>query len=252
MTTGIDIERFSRNISLNGIGIDGQKKICESSVLCVGAGGLASHVLPILVSCGLGKLTIVDFDTVASSNLPRQTMFREQDVGLNKVDCAKKFLMERNFLCEIEAICENVVENGGNIMQKIAYNYDVVLDLTDSLSSRINSNKVSLEHKRPFFTGAVRGFAGHVYSFGNHISSSQLPCYECLFSDIDEEGVTNMQGLGVFPPMVEVIGGFIAGNVLKYLAGINLDFQEFLILDIMNGNKKIKILKDEKCKACGK
>lgn len=248
MTPTLDIERFSRNILLNGIGIDGQKKICDASVVCVGSGGLASHVLPILVSCGLGKLTIIDFDVIAQSNLPRQTMFCEKDIGLNKVDCAKKFLLERNSSCHIEAICGN----GADFLANVAKNYDAVLDLTDSLTSRLHSNKVSLECGKPFFTGSVRGFAGHVYSFGNHITSPQMPCYACLFGDIDEQSVTKMQGLGVFPPMVEIIGGFISSNVLRYFAGIDLDFQEFLIFDVMNGNKKTKILKDTQCKACGK
>ena len=92
---------------LNGIGIKGQEIFCSSSIACVGSGGLASHVLPILASCGIGKLAIVDFDEIALSNLPRQTMFREQDIGLKKADCAKKFLLERNSSCQIEAICEN-------------------------------------------------------------------------------------------------------------------------------------------------
>ena len=248
MNVIFDEERFSRNVLLNGIGFDGQAKILNSSVACVGSGGLASHVLPILASCGVGKFAIIDFDEIASSNLPRQTMFREQDLGLKKADCAKKFLLERNSSCKIEAICEN----GGNALHNIAQNYDVILDLTDSLASRLNSNKVSLEFQKPFFTGSARGFAGHVYSFGNHINSQKTPCYACLFDDISEKEVTQMQGLGVFPPIVEIIGGFISANVLKYLAGIELDFQEFLILDIINGNKKTKILKDTQCKACGK
>ena len=104
MNVIFDEERFSRNVLLNGIGFDGQAKILNSSVACVGSGGLASHVLPILASCGVGKFAIIDFDEIASSNLPRQTMFREQDLGLKKVDCAKKFLLERNSSCKIEAI----------------------------------------------------------------------------------------------------------------------------------------------------
>ena len=248
MNMKLDEERFSRNILLEGVGLGGQEKICSSSVACVGSGGLASHVLPILASCGIEKLAIIDFDEIAQSNLPRQTMFCEQDIGLKKVDCAKKFLLERNSSCQIEEICEN----GTDYLHKIAQNYDVILDLTDSLASRLNSNKVCLEFQKPFFTGSARGFAGHVYSFGNHLKSNQLPCYACLFEDISEQEVTQMQGLGVFSPIVEIIGGFIASNVLKYLAGMKLDFQEFLVLDVINGNKKTKILKDTQCKACGK
>jgi molybdopterin/thiamine biosynthesis adenylyltransferase len=247
MNAIFDEARFSRNILLNGIGIKGQEIFCSSSIVCVGSGGLASHVLPILASCGIGKLAIIDFDEIAPSNLPRQTMFREQDIGLKKADCAKKFLLERNSSCQIEAICEN----GANVLHKIVQNYDIILDLTDSLASRLNSNNVSLLHKKPFFTGSARGFAGHIYSFGNHLKSNQIPCYACLFNDIPEQEVTQMQGLGIFPPIVEIIGGFVAANVLKYLAGMKLDFQEFLILDVINGNKKTKILKDTKCKACG-
>ena len=245
METFFDFSRFSRNILLNEIDFQGQERICQVSILCIGCGGLANHILPILVASGVGRVGIVDFDIISDSNLPRQTVFMESDIKKNKVASMKDFLELRNSKCVIDIFYEKSQE----IIFDIAKNYDIIIDSTDSLASRIASNRACIQFEKPFFTGASQGFVGHVYSFANHLKG--FPCYECLFSEIVENEKT-CENSGVFPPIVQITGGFIASNVLKYIVGINLDFTEFLIFDILGNNRKINFLKESKCKVCVK
>jgi molybdopterin/thiamine biosynthesis adenylyltransferase len=233
------LERYSRNILLNEIDIKGQAGICDASVLVIGAGGLASFVLPLLASSGVGRITIYDDDKVSVSNLPRQVIFTEKNVGKYKVDCVKKYLQERNSACKIDVFREK--------FQEIDISkYSCIVDLTDSYQSRKLANAVAMKYKKPFFTGSAQGFVGQVYSFANHLDN--MPCYECLFSEIDEQSCQTCENAGVFPPVVEIIGGFIAANILKHLAGINVDFQEIMILDLFKGFKTAKLTKDVNCK----
>ena len=240
----MNLERFSRNILLNEIDISGQQKICDASVLCVGCGGLAAFVLPLLVASGVKKLCIIDYDTVMISNLPRQIIFGEKDIGKLKVEVAKTFLQERNTVCEIKAIKGN-----HEFTKNVIDNYDCIVDLTDSLESRLFCNELALQKKKPLFTGAAQGFVGHVYSFANHLND--FPCYECLFGNVKDVGQT-CENSGVFSPIVEIVGGFIVSNILKYFAGIPLNFSQFLFLDLLGGNRSIKMIKDLQCVCCKK
>lgn len=232
------LERYSRNVLLNEIDIKGQVSAFESSVLFVGCGGLASFVLPTICAFGIGNVTIYDDDKVSPSNLPRQVIFTEKDIGKYKVDCTEKYLKARNKLCQI------------NVHRKKYANedisgYDCIVDLTDSYRSRISVNRESLKYKKPFFTGSAQRFTGHIYSFANH--QANMPCYECLFPEIDESSCQTCEDAGVFPPVVEIVGGYISANIIKYITGINLDFTEFLSIDLLGNNKKIKLTKDTDC-----
>ena len=238
----MDLQQYSRNILLDEIDIAGQKGICRASVVVVGCGGLASFVLPLLVSCGIRRLIIIDFDVIDVSNLPRQIMFCKKDVGKKKVEIAKIFLQKLNQNCKIVAIDDN-----HNALKSVE-NYDAIIDLTDSAPSRYHSNLVSLKGKKPLFTGSAIGFEGHVYSFANHLAKN-FPCYTCVFPKTKEilNQEQNCGNMGVFPPVVEIIGGFIASNVLKYFAKIEVDFHEFLYFNLLKGNRKIRINKDPQC-----
>ena len=232
------LERFSRNILLDEIDITGQVEFANSSVLVIGGGGLASFVLPLLASNGIGEITIYDDDKISSSNLPRQVVFTEKQIGKFKVDCIKKYLQERNSNCKIEVFPQKLTTVDIS-------KFSCIVDLTDSYQSRILSNRLALEFAKPFFTGSAQGFVGQVYSFANHLKD--MPCYECLFSEIDESSCQTCENAGVFAPVVEIVGGFITANVLKYLAGINVDFQEILLLNLLESFKKTKLTKDLKC-----
>jgi molybdopterin/thiamine biosynthesis adenylyltransferase len=236
----MDLEKYSRNILLDEIDIEGQGGICKASIVVLGCGGLASFVLPILVSCGVKSLVIIDFDTVSLSNLPRQIMFQEADIGKKKVEIAKSFLQKLNQNCEIIAV------NGNHELLE-TFKCDAIVDLTDSAASRYHSNFVSIGQKKPFFTGSAIGFEGHVYSFANH--KFAFPCYECVFPRTEEvlKQEQSCANMGVFPPIVEIIGGFIASNILKYFAKMEVDFHEFLYFNLIKGNRKIRINQDKKC-----
>lgn len=240
----MQIEKFSRNILLNEIDISGQQKICNASVLVVGCGGLAAFVLPLLVAGGVKRLCIIDYDTVTISNLPRQIMFKEEDIGKLKVEVSKDFLRARSSVCEIKAIKGN-----HEFITSIIDNYDCIVDLTDALESRLFCNELALQKKKPLFTGAAQGFVGHVYSFANHLND--FPCYECLFGNVKDVGQT-CENSGVFSPIVEIVGGFIVSNILKYFAGIPLNFSQFLFLDLLGEHRSIKMIKDLQCSCCKK
>lgn len=237
----MDLEKFSRNILLNEIDVSGQQSICNTSVLCIGCGGLASFVLPLLVASGIKKLSILDFDTIEKSNLPRQIMFTDDDISKPKVDVAKYFLRGRRKECII-----NAIQKKHDFADNLIQDCDIIVDLTDSKSSRLFCNNLSLKYKKPFFTGSAQGFVGHVYSFANHLSN--FPCYECLFGAEEANSEINCNNAGVFSPVVEIIGGLISSNILKFVAGIPLNFYEFLLVDIKDHNfKKIKLSKDPSC-----
>lgn len=278
----MNLEKYSRNILLDEIDIKGQEEICNSSILCIGCGGLASFTLPLLVASGIKKIGIVDFDTIDISNLPRQIMFTERDIGKYKVDVAKEYLQKLNPHCTIE-----IFKNNHTIAKNIIKNYDAIADLTDSKASRTFANQLSLQYKKPFFTGSAIGFQGHVYSFGNHLPHK--PCYECLFGEdvnendeqcstkhknsIVEDYINNTFQLrkqifeenlnqtaspqtcgnsGVFPPIVATVGSMIASEILKHLAGIPLNFTTFLLLDLLSHNRQIKLVKDPSCQCSQK
>lgn len=246
----MNLEKYSRNILLDEIDIKGQKNICNSSIMCIGCGGLAAFTLPLLVANGISKIGIIDFDTIEISNLPRQILFTEKDIGKYKVDVAKNHLHELNSNCAIDTFRSNH-EIAIDILQK----YDAIVDLTDSKTSRLFANSLSITHKKPFFTGAAIGFQGHVYSFGNHLQGN--PCYECLFGSEDSVNICKADeqktcgNSGVFAPAVSAVGSMIAGEILKYFAGINVDFTRFLFLDFLTSNRSIKMIKDPQCQ-CSK
>lgn len=240
----MNFARYSRTMLLDEINIAGQENICNSSLVVVGCGGLASFVLPTLVACGVKKITIIDFDKIEISNLPRQVIFNENDIDKHKVLVAKDYLSKINSNCEIDAIVEN-----HEVLCDVK-NYDAIVDLTDSVTSRYNSNKVSIQNKKPFFTGSAIGFKGHVYSFANHLEN--FPCYECLFPDDSSDDCQTCANAGVFSPIVEIVGGFVSSNILKHFAKIKVDFEEFLIIDLLSKTKKIKLNKDLQCQCCKK
>lgn len=232
------LTRYSRNILLDEIDIKGQVAAFESSIFVVGCGGLASFVLPIITAFGIGNITIYDDDKVSSSNLPRQIIFTEKDIGKYKVDCTEKYLRARNSLCQIDT-------HRTKYTARDISKYDCIVDLTDSYQSRVLMNRESLKYKRPFFTGSAQGFTGHIYSFANH--QEDMPCYECLFSEIDEVSCQTCENSGVFPPVVAIVGGYIATDIIKYITGIKLDFTEFLSIDLLGNSKKIRLTKDTQC-----
>ena len=222
--------------------------------------------MPLLVANGIKKIGIIDFDTIELSNLPRQIMFTEKDIGKYKVEVTKEYLQKLNPNCTIE-----IFNNNHTVAKNIIENYDAIADLTDSKASRIFANRLALQHKKPFFTGSAIGFKGHIYSFGNHLPNK--PCYECLFSEESNDSIKTSTQLrkqvceknynkieppqtcgnsGVFSPIVATVGSMIASEILKHFAGIPLNFTTFLLLDFLTNNRSIEMVIDPKCQCSQK
>ena len=176
------MKRYSRHISLPSFGVEGQKKLRESSVLCIGAGGLGSPCTMYLAAAGIGKLGIIDMDVVDESNIQRQILHGSNDIGAKKIDSAKETLQEINPYVKLELYDEAFDENNAEL---IAKNYDIIIDGTDNFPSRYLVNDTSVLLGIPYVYGSIFRFEGQVTVFS---PSDGGPCYRCLFPDPPAKG----------------------------------------------------------------
>ena len=177
-----ELKRYARHISLPLFGIEGQKKLRKSSVLCIGAGGLGSPCTMYLAAAGIGKLGIIDMDVVDESNIQRQILHGSNDIGTKKIDSAKDTLQEINPYVNLELYDEAFDENNAEIISK---NYDIIIDGTDNFPSRYLVNDTSVLLGIPYVYGSIFRFEGQVTVFS---PSDGGPCYRCLFPDPPAKG----------------------------------------------------------------
>ena len=177
-----ELKRYARHISLPSFGVEGQKKLRESSVLCIGAGGLGSPCTMYLAAAGIGKLGIIDMDVVDESNIQRQILHGSSDIGVKKIDSAKDTLQEINPYVKLELYDEAFDENNAEL---IAKNYDIIIDGTDNFPSRYLVNDTSVLLGIPYVYGSIFRFEGQVTVFS---PSDGGPCYRCLFPDPPAKG----------------------------------------------------------------
>jgi len=177
-----ELKRYARHISLPLFGIEGQKKLRKSSVLCIGAGGLGSPCTMYLAAAGIGKLGIIDMDVVDESNIQRQILHGSNDIGTKKIDSAKDTLQEINPYVNLELYDEAFDENNAEIISK---NYDIIIDGTDNFPSRYLINDTSVLLGIPYVYGSIFRFEGQVTVFS---PSDGGPCYRCLFPDPPAKG----------------------------------------------------------------
>lgn len=177
-----ELKRYARHISLPSFGVEGQKKLRESSVLCIGAGGLGSPCTMYLAAAGIGKLGIIDMDVVDESNIQRQILHGSNDIGAKKIDSAKETLQEINPYVNLELYDEAFDENNAEL---IAKNYDIIIDGTDNFPSRYLVNDTSVLLGIPYVYGSIFRFEGQVTVFS---PSDGGPCYRCLFPDPPAKG----------------------------------------------------------------
>lgn len=177
-----ELKRYARHISLPSFGIEGQKKLRKSSVLCIGAGGLGSPCTMYLAAAGIGKLGIIDMDVVDESNIQRQILHGSNDIGTKKIDSAKDTLQEINPYVNLELYDEAFDENNAEIISK---NYDIIIDGTDNFPSRYLVNDTSVLLGIPYVYGSIFRFEGQVTVFS---PSDGGPCYRCLFPDPPAKG----------------------------------------------------------------
>jgi molybdopterin/thiamine biosynthesis adenylyltransferase len=240
--------RYSRHILLDQIGIEGQEKINQAHALVIGAGGLGSPAAFYLASAGVGKITLVDDDEVDLTNLQRQILHTTERVGQPKVASAKQTLQQINPEIEIIALQERV---GAERLSQLVQSATLVLDCCDNFSTRHAVNAACVKHAVPLVSGAAISFDGQISVFDARDANS--PCYACLFPRTDKFEETMCSSMGVFAPLVGIIGSMQAAEALKVIMGIGQSLSgRLLLLDAQNMEwTTIKVARNPACPVCG-
>lgn len=242
MLTQDDRQRYDRQIMIPEIGASGQAKLKEAVVFIAGAGGLGSPVSFYLAAAGVGTLRIVDHDTVTLSNLNRQILHGDDDIGKNKVDSAAGTLQRLNPIVKLECRPETISSTS---VMHLVQGADLVVDALDNVEARMVLNKAALDHEIPLFHGAVNGFEGRAMT----VIPGETACLGCLF-----RGASPQEKFPVIGVAAAVIGAIQATEVIKYITGagrllagrllrydgLKLEFSEF------------KINKNPECVHCGR
>jgi adenylyltransferase/sulfurtransferase len=239
--------RYSRHILLPEIGIEGQQRLLDAHVLMIGAGGLGSPAALYLASAGVGTLTICDGDVVDLTNLQRQIMHRETAVGRPKVDSARDTLLAINPHVRINAIQERV--DGPRLAQLVA-SADIVLDGCDNFATRHAVNRACVAARKPLVSGAGIRFDGQLAVFD--LRDAQAPCYACLFPESGENEEMRCAVMGVFAPLVGIIGAMQAAEALKILTDTGQSMSgRLLLLDALTMDvRTVKLQRDPACAVC--
>ena len=239
------LEKYSRQIILKNIGIVGQNKILKSKVLIVGMGGLGCPVAEFLTRSGIGSIGIIDHDLVNISNIHRQTLYDEKDLGKLKVKIAKKKLNNINSKTKIDAYNFKLDEKK---FIKIIKNYDYIVDGTDNFETKFLINDLSLKYKKFLVTGAISKFDGHIFTFD--FSNKKNPCLKCFYQEETiSDDILNCEYEGVIGTIAGIIGTMQANEILKKILNVGNDLNGYiLILDLLNLNfRKVKFNKRKKC-----
>ena len=240
MLTGDERERYDRQIMIKEIGEEGQEKLKRAKVVIAGAGGLGSPAALYLTAAGVGMIRIVDHDRVELSNLNRQVLHWDGDIGRKKVDSAAEKLRKLNQGVEIETVEETITE--ANI-PKLIGGFDLIVDAMDNLLTRYLLNEAAVENNIPFFHGAVYGFEGRVMT----VIPGKSACLRCIYRGVIPE--EKFPVIGVTPA---VIGCIQATEVIKYIVGISeLLTNRLLIYDGLNLKfTEFKVNKNPNCEHC--
>ena len=242
------IRRYARHIMLPEVGLEGQKKICSASVLCIGAGGLGSPIAMYLAAAGIGKLGILDFDAVDESNLQRQLLHGTEDVGRPKTDSARDTIHSLNPLVEVVLHRERITS--ANALDLIRP-YDIVVDGTDNFPTRYLTNDACVLLKKPNVFGAIFKFEGQSSVFAPHLGG---PCYRCLYPEPPPPGTVPSCGeAGVLGVLPGVIGCIQATEILKLAAGIGTSLLgRMLVYDALEMKfRELRLRRDPQCPLCG-
>lgn len=239
--------RYSRHILLPQIDIAGQEKLNHSRALIVGAGGLGSPVALYLAASGVGNLTICDGDQVDLTNLQRQIMHNSQSIGLAKVHSAKQSLARINPEINVTTIQEQV---GAEKLLQLTAEVDVVIDASDNFNTRYHINQACITNKKPLISGAAVRFNGQISVFD--LRHDDSPCYHCLYPNTGSEEDMPCAIMGVFSPIVGIIGSMQAAEALKILLNIGISLNgRLLLLDGLTMNwHSTHLPKDPACPVC--
>jgi len=242
--------RYSRQIMLPAFELAGQEKLLAAKVLVIGVGGLGCAALPYLASSGVGQLTLVDGDLIDRSNLQRQILFRECDIGKNKAEVAALVLQQLNSDIQVRAMACYADEP---LLQQLVAGHDLVLDCCDNLTTRLLINSCCYQQQVPLVSGAAIRMEGQVCSFAMNRQQPQAPCYQCLCLSVAEQQLSCLEA-GILSPVVGVIGSTQALEAIKILSGCGTAlFGRLLLLDAKFSEwQTFNIQKQAHCPCCGK
>ena len=240
--------RYSRHLLLDELGIEGQQKLLDAHALILGAGGLGSPVALYLASAGVGRLTIVDDDTVDLTNLQRQIMHTEARVGQPKVDSARQAVAALNPDVQVRTIAARA---DAALLDELVAAADIVLDCSDNFATRQALNRACVRHRRPLVSGAAIGFDGQVAVYDPRRVDS--PCYACVFPPATAVEEARCATMGVFAPLVGIVGSLQAAEALKVLAGVGTDLSgRLLMVDSRRAEfTEVRLQRQPGCPVCG-
>lgn len=238
--------RFSRQTMLKGMGEEGQQALKNASILIIGVGGLGNPVSLYLNAAGVGNIYVADGDSIEISNLHRQILFSETDIGQNKADASAEKLQQLNSSSNIEVLDEMLDEELADYYFPLV---DLVLDCTDNITTRYLINQKCIEHKKPLVIGAATGFDGQHMFVNPNIADSA--CYQCLFPANKKAPENNCQTIGILGPVLAIIGGMQALQAIKFLTGYPVATNQLNIFDGLNNSwQQFAMKKQAKCPIC--
>jgi len=238
--------RYSRQILLPNIGAEGQDRLASAHAVVMGLGGLGSPIAAYLAAAGVGRLTLVDFDHVDLSNLQRQILHGQADIGRLKVDSAADSLERLNPGCRLNRVARRLDQPE---LETLFADADVILDGTDNFTSRALINRAAVATGVPLVSGAVIRFEGQLTTFD--FRNPHAACYHCLYGDGGELGETCGES-GVLASLPGVIGSLQATEALKLLIGLPTLAGRLLLVDGLTMNfRSLTLTRDPACPVCG-
>jgi len=242
-----DLLRYSRHLLLDDIGVEGQRRLLQSRVLIIGAGGLGSPAAMYLACSGVGSITIVDDDTVDLTNLQRQIMHNTASIGQAKVLSAQKTLCELNPTVQVQALQTRA---DAQLLQSLVTQADVVLDCCDNFQTRQAINAACVQQRVPLVSGGAIGMDGQIAVYDPR--DDKAPCYACVFTPEVPPEEARCATMGVLAPLVGVIGAMQALEALKLLAHTGTSLSGYLLmLDARSMEwTRLRVQKNPACSVC--
>ena len=244
--TSDELQRYSRQVMLEEIGFEGMEKVRAAKVCIVGAGGIGNPVVTQLVAIGIGKVRIVDRDVIEVTNLHRQHLYTDDDIGKVKVEAAAERLRKLNPGVEIEPVPTSVTKYTA---ESIVNGFDVVIDALDSVDARYALNDACIKHNIPFIYAGALGMLGSVTT----IIPSKTACLRCIFPELNEEEMPACSTEGVHPSILYLVGGIQVSEAVKIITGQQPSLVNKLMYIDLNelSFEKVQIVRQEECPACG-
>lgn len=241
----IDFTRYARQLALPEVTTAKQEKLARSHIVMVGAGGLGSAALPALAGAGIGRITIMDDDRVDISNLHRQTIYRDEQDGQNKAECAATYLQALNPDCNVQTVTKRAEED----TQDQIPGCDLLIDGSDNFETKTFLNTLAIERKTPFLSASVNRFEAQVGLFAGH--AKEQPCYACLFPTLPKDA-RNCNEAGILGTAAGLTGTYQAHMALCFLLGLdNIDAGSILSFDFKSFRvQHLKLRKDANCPKC--